>query len=90
MARRQSYPISETSKQELYLTSAEDIIVRKLQWFELGNRKSERQWEDVIGVLSVKKNQLDYDYLKKAASQWKVTELLELAIQEVEKTKPDE
>ena len=38
-------------------------------------------------VLSVKKDKLDYDYLGKAASQWKVTELLKLAMEEVEKTK---
>lgn len=85
MDRRQSYQISETSNIELFLASAEDIIIRKLQWFELSNRISDRQWKDVIGVLSVKKDQLDYDYLDEAARQWKVTELLELAMEEVEK-----
>lgn len=89
MGRRQSYQISETSKKELFLASAEDIIIRKLQWFELSNRISDRQWEDVIGVLSVKKNQLDYGYLDEAASHWKVTELLKLAMEEVEKKKVD-
>jgi hypothetical protein len=89
MERRQSYQISETSKKELFLASAEDIIIRKLQWFEFSNRISDRQWEDVIGVLSVKKDKLDYDYLDKAASQWKVIELLKLAMEEVEERNLD-
>ena len=89
MERRQSYQISETSNIELFIASAEDIIIRKLQWFELSNRISDRQWEDVIGVLSVKKDQLDYDYLEDAATQRKVKELLKLALQEAERTKMD-
>ncbi|HEX4514424.1 MAG TPA: hypothetical protein VH054_12830 [Polyangiaceae bacterium] len=28
------------------LTTAEDIILRKLEWYELGGRVSERQWKD--------------------------------------------
>ena len=83
MSRRKSYKISE--KQNLYLTSAEDIIIHKLHWYELGNRVSERQWTDVIGVLQVQGKRLNYDYLKKTANQMNVSELLTQAIEEVEK-----
>jgi len=83
MSRRKSYKISE--KQNLYLTSAEDIIIHKLHWYELGDRVSERQWKDVIGVLQVQGNRLNYDYLKKTANRMNVSELLKQAIEEVEK-----
>ena len=29
----------------------EDVILAKLQWYELGNRVSENQWNDILGVL---------------------------------------
>ena len=82
MSRRKSYRISE--KQYLYLTSAEDIIIHKLQWYELGDRVSERQWKDVIGVLQVQDKHLNYDYLKKTANRMNVSELLTQAMEEVE------
>ena len=81
MSRRKSYRISE--KQNLYLTSAEDIIIHKLHWYELGDRVSERQWKDVIGVLQVQGKRLNYDYLKKTANRRNVSELLTQAIEEV-------
>ena len=83
MSRRKSYRISE--KQNLYITSAEDIIIHKLHWYELGDRVSERQWKDVIGVLQVQGKRLNYDYLKKAANRMNVSELLIQAIEEVKK-----
>lgn len=83
MSRRKSYRISE--KQNLYITSAEDIIIHKLHWYELGDRVSERQWKDVIGVLQVQGKRLNYNYLKKTANRMNVSKLLIQAIEEVKK-----
>lgn len=33
------------------MVSREDLILRKLLWFEKGNRISDRQWRDVLGLL---------------------------------------
>ena len=88
MSRRKSYRIS--GKQNLYLTSAEDIIIHKLHWYELSDRVSERQWKDVIGVLQVQGKRLNYDYLKKTANRRNVSELLTQAIEEVKKKTPNE
>ena len=81
MSRRKSYSFSEGDVPALYLASAEDIIIHKLYWYKLGNCISERQWLDVIGVLQVQKNQLDYSYLDKAAKRKKVTDLLKKALE---------
>jgi hypothetical protein len=46
----------------LFFASAEDVILSKLQW---GRRKqSEKQWRDVLGVFKVKRQSLDFQYLK--------------------------
>jgi hypothetical protein len=59
-----------------------------LHWYELGDRVSERQWKDVIGVLQVQGKRLNYDYLKKTANRMNVSELLTQAIEEVKKRTP--
>jgi hypothetical protein len=43
MKRRGRYQISDTPDQELFIASAEDVIVQKLYWFQFGGSVSERQ-----------------------------------------------
>ena len=76
MARREKYQLPEPSEQELYLASAEDIILSKLHRYLRGGCVSERQWDDVKGVLKVQGNRLNYSYLKIAAKKRGVNELL--------------
>lgn len=59
--------------------AAENVIVRKLRWFELGNRVSDRQWNDIVQVLEVQKGQLDEPYLDRWAEHFDVRELLDQA-----------
>jgi hypothetical protein len=61
-------------------TSAEDIILHKLIWYELGGRISERQWNDVVGVIAVQRASLDLDYLRRWAGSLDVGELLARAL----------
>ena len=62
-----------------YVTSAEDIVLHKLCWYRDGGEVSERQWQDVIGVLRVQEGHLDMEYLYKWASELDVRDLLERA-----------
>ena len=64
------------------MATAEDIILQKLHWFQLGNRVSERQWDDVLGVLKVQRKRLDFDYLKDWASRTGVEDLLRQAYED--------
>ena len=82
MMRRQPYNITDVSGQALFLASAEDVVIHKLYWYKLGEKTSERQWNDVLGVLQVQGNQLDYAYLKQTAKLRGVSDLLEKALQE--------
>ena len=82
MNRRQPYQASEASQSVFFISSAEDIIIQKLHWFQLGGKTSERQWNDILGVFKVQTETLDYDYLLKRAKLKGVAELLEQAIKE--------
>ncbi len=63
-------------------TSAEDIILHKLLWYRAGEGVSERQWLDVIGVLQIKHDQLDDDYLTHWANELGILDLLDRARRE--------
>jgi len=82
MARRERYELSEKPRQELFLASAEDIILHKLHWFRLGGGVSERQWNDVQGVLRVQNERLDLSYLRRGAECMGVEGLFEQAFRE--------
>ena len=61
------------------VASAEDTVLSKLVWFEKGNRVSERQWSDVLGVVRVQGDRLDWEYMRKWAAKLGVSETLEAA-----------
>lgn len=45
------------------ITSAEDILIAKLEWFKIG--ESERQLEDAAGIIRVQGDNLDTAYVEK-------------------------
>lgn len=47
----------------LFMASAEDVLLAKLEWAKLG--ASERQIEDAAGILRIRSNELDRDYLER-------------------------
>lgn len=60
----------------------EDVILGKLEWFEAGERSSERQWRDIAGLLKVQRERLDLEYMRHWASVLELSKLLEQAISE--------
>jgi len=63
--------------------TAEDTVLRKLQWFRDGGEVSERQWRDVLGVLATVGDDLNVDYLQRWAAKLGVSDLLKRATAEV-------
>lgn len=61
----------------IYITSPEDTILAKLDWYRMGGEISERQWRDVVGIFNAQGEQLDWEYLRRAATQLGVADLLE-------------
>jgi hypothetical protein len=56
--------------------------LHKLYWFRLGGEVSERQWDDVLGVLNVQGSALDQVYMKHWADVLAVLDLLQQALLE--------
>jgi hypothetical protein len=63
------------------VATAEDVILHKLTWFRDGGQVSERQWNDVVGVLRVQRD-IDLAFLRDWAARLEVTDLLERALLE--------
>lgn len=78
--RRQFVPVGATPAESLPVLSAEDVILQKLRWYEAGQRVSERQWRDVLGVLKVRADALDEGYLRQQAADAGLGDLLQQAL----------
>lgn len=65
-----------------YITSPEDTILAKLEWYRMGGEVSDRQWRDILGVMKTRTGELDLAYLHQSAAMLKVTDLLKRALGE--------
>jgi hypothetical protein len=81
LSRRQETLLGE-EKISLFILSPEDIILAKLELYRLGGEVSDQQWRDILGVLIIKQNQLDHQYMQKMADQMDTDDLLKRALQE--------
>jgi len=74
--------VGEDPPQELWVGSAEDQVLRKLQWYRTGGGVSDRQWGDVVGILAVQRGRLDLEALRSVAREVELSDLLERALAE--------
>ncbi len=72
--------ITATDLRPFPLTSPEDSVVQKLEWYALGGQVSERQWTDVQGVLKVQGAALDLAYMRHWATALGIADVLERAL----------
>jgi hypothetical protein len=60
----------------IWVTSSEDQVLRKLDWYRSTGNESERQWRDVVGILRIHGNVMDRSYLDETARQLDLEALL--------------
>lgn len=70
---RRRVPIVLQGK-EAFVTSAEDVVIQKVRWLKRQNRTKDH--DDLIGVLSVSGEKLDWPYLERWCREHGTWELL--------------
>lgn len=86
LARRRRVVVGAGQGETLWVGSPEDQILRKLWWYRLGGERSERQWRDVVAMLTVQGGRLDEADLTSAATELALTDLLERARRDADLT----
>jgi hypothetical protein len=81
MQRRISQSVGDSPEDKAFFSTAEDIILAKLEWFRAGGETSERQWRDILGVLELQSDRLDFEYLNLWGNKLGIQDLLLRAIQ---------
>ena len=71
---------------QLFMASAEDIILSKLEWAKAG--ESDRQLRDALGVTLIQWKNLDFEYLRRWSRQLNVGKLLEQLLEEAQRQLP--
>jgi hypothetical protein len=80
MRRRVRQAATPDGRTTFYVASPEDTILAKLQWYRETGEVSDRQWNDVLGVLKVQGKTLDRGYLDEWAKELGLTDLFRRAL----------
>jgi len=82
LSRHLPEKLSPDSNAIVYVATAEDTLLAKLAWYRKGNKVSDRQWADVLGIIRLQGNRLNQVYLEDWAAKLGLTELLVRALDE--------
>jgi hypothetical protein len=82
LARRIPRVIAVADNMEAQVATAEDSVLAKLDWYRLGGEVSDRQWNDILGILKTQRDRLDKVYLREWATELKVADLLDRAFED--------
>jgi len=80
LSRRVLEMFSHDPDRYAYVASAEDSVLAKLEWYRKGNEVSDRQFNDILGILKVRAADTDLAYLRHWAPIIGVADLLERAL----------
>lgn len=78
ITRRQAVELD--SGEVIWVGSADDQVLRKLSWFRAGGHTSDRQWRDVVAILTVQGDRIDRVELQRTADELGLGDLAARAI----------
>ena len=77
LRRRRAIRLPGDPDRDVWFASAEDIVLRKIDWFRRSGGTLERQLRDVVGVLKLQGEQMDLGYVRARAHDLRLDDLLE-------------
>lgn len=66
----------------IQVKSPEDMLLRKMLWYREGGETSDRQWSDILGILTTQGKALDFSHVRRWAEELQIMDLLERALEE--------
>jgi hypothetical protein len=75
--RRISAPVFGATEGLFDVITPEDTVLLKLEWYRIGSETSDRQWNDILGVMRTQAGRLDDAYLDRWAADIGVKDLLD-------------
>ena len=60
----------------VWFASLEDTILYKLRRYRMGGEVSDRQWNDILGMMKSRPDAIDFEYLSRWTSEFGVGDLL--------------
>lgn len=68
---------SSDQKAEILFTSPEDIILNKMLWYKSGDCVSDKQRNDILGVIKIQGQNLDREYISYWAGKLDIQDIFE-------------
>jgi hypothetical protein len=85
-ARRRFVTLGDVGAAKVAICAPEEMVVTKLEWYESGNRVSDRQYRDVLGMIMVqtRAGQFDRVHAEQLARDLGLEELLAQALEDAD------
>ena len=84
LARRSREHLDSTGALAVFVATAEDVVIAKLEWYRASGGQSDRQWQDLVGVIKVQAPAIDREYLRQWAARLDLSDLLDRALAEAD------
>ncbi|MBX3076177.1 hypothetical protein KF728_16640 [Candidatus Obscuribacterales bacterium] len=65
-----------------FFASPEDTIIAKLEWYRAGEEVSDRQWNDISGVIKLQGANLNLEYMQDRAKELGISDLLDRVLEQ--------
>jgi hypothetical protein len=82
LARRSREHLDPAGALAVFVATAEDVVIAKLDWYRASGGQSDRQWQDLVGVIKVQAPAIDRAYLRQWAARLDLSDLLDRALAE--------